>query len=137
MSISSLNFEDTLFNAKKWKIESSSSEIKYKNILFLFSLSNKTISKSCGSWFIDNSKYVQSWNSTSIFSSLSLRVVELSWNSNNSRFNGFTKICFSNFFHLNKNHWWDLLSLEFFSLSFILNNNNWYVINTWFYFEWP
>jgi hypothetical protein len=137
MSISSLNFEDTLFNAKKWKIESSSSEIKYKNILFLFSLSIKTISNSGGSWFIDNSKYVQSWNSTSIFSSLSLRVVELSWNSNNSRFNGFTKICFSNFFHLNKNHWWDLLSLEFFSLSFVLNNNNWYVVNTWFYFEWP
>ncbi len=137
MSVSSLNFEDTFFNAKKWNIESSSSEIEYKNILLLFSLSIKTVSNSGGSWFIDNSKYVQSWNSTSIFSSLSLRVVEISWNSNNCRFNGLTKICFSNFFHLNKNHWWDLFSLEFFSLSFILNNNNWFVVNSWFYLEWP
>lgn len=137
MSVSSLNFEDTFFNAKKWNIESSSSKIEYKNILLLFSLSIKTISNSGSSWFIDNSKYIQSWNGTSIFSSLSLRVVEISWNCNNSRFNCFTKVCFSNFFHLNKNHWWDLLSLEFFCFSFILNNNNWFVVNSWFYLEWP
>lgn len=137
MTVSSLNFEDTFFNAKKRNIKSSTSEIKDKNIFFLFSLSIKTISNSSSSWLVDNSKYIQSWNSTSILSGLSLGVIEISWNSNNSRFNCFTKICFSNFFHLNENHWWDLLSLELFSFSFILNNNNWFVFNSWFYLEWP
>ena len=137
VTICSFNFEDTFFNSKKRNIESTTTKIKDENVLFCGLLSIETISNSSGSWLIDNSENVDSSNGTSILSSLSLGVTEISWDSDDGRFNGFSQVSFSNFFHLSKNHWWDLFSLELFGFSLVLNNDEWFVIYTSFNFEWP
>lgn len=137
MSISSFNFENTFFNCKKWYIKSSTTKIEDENIFFLFWLSIKTISNSGGCWLINNSEYVDTWDSSSIFSSLSLGIIEIGWDCDNCISHIFSKICFSNFFHFLKNHRWNLFSLEFLCLSFILNNDHWLFFRSWFNLEWP
>jgi hypothetical protein len=104
VTICCFNFEDTFFNSKKRNIESTTTKIKDENVLFCGLLSIETISNSSGSWLIDNSENVNSSNGTSILGSLSLGVTEISWDSDDGRFNGFSQVSFSNFFHLSKNH---------------------------------
>ena len=58
VSIGGLDFENTFFNGEEGYIESTTTEIKDQNILFLGWLFVQTIGNSGSSGFIDNSKYV-------------------------------------------------------------------------------
>jgi len=104
MTISSFDFEYTFFNGKKRNIKSTTTKIENENISFFFALSIKTIGNGCSCWFIDNSENVDSRNSSSIFGGLSLGIIEIGWDSNDSRFDGLTQVGFSNFLHLYKDH---------------------------------
>ena len=137
MSISSFDFENTLFNSKKWNIKSTTTKIEDKNIFLLFWLSIKTVSNSGGCWFIDNSENIDTRNGSCILCSLSLWVIEIGWNCDDSIFDIFSEICFGNFFHFLEDHGWNLFRLEFLCLSFVLNDNHWLFISSWFNFEWP
>jgi len=104
VTISSFDFEDTFFNGKERNIKSTTTKIENEDVSFFFALSIKTIGDSCSSWFIDNSENIDSGNSSCILSGLSLGIIEISWDCNDSRFDSFTQVSFSNFLHLYEDH---------------------------------
>lgn len=85
MSISSsrLDFEDSVFDGEDRDIESSTSKIEDKDITFSLSLLIKSVSDSCGSGLIDDTENVQSSDGSGVLGSLTLGIVEVSWDSNN------------------------------------------------------
>lgn len=134
---SSFDFKDTIINSEEGYIKSTSTEIEDKNISFTFSFFVKTISDSSGSWFIDDSSDRKTSDLTSIFSGLSLGVIEISWASNNGVFNRGVKMVFSDFFHFTKDHRGDLFWMEFLGFSFKFNDNKRFIVHIRFEFERP
>lgn len=137
ITISRFDFENSFINSKNGYIKSTTSKIKDKNILFGFDLFVKTVSHSSSSRFIKNSLDSKSSDLTSIFSGLSLRIIEISRNSDNSILDFCVKMIFSNCFHFTKNHRRDLFSMEFFGFILELYDNKWFTIKSRFYFERP
>ena len=84
VSSSGFDFEDTIFNGQERDIESSSSQIEDENVLLSFSFLIESISNGSSSGLIDDSQYVESRNATSIFGGLSLGVIKVGRDSDNS-----------------------------------------------------
>lgn len=137
ISVCCFDLKNTIFNSQKWDIKSATTKIKDKNVAFTFTFLIETVSNSCGSWLIDNTLNIEARNSASILCSLSLRVIEVGWNSDDCVFDSLSKISFCNFFHFEENHGWDFFSLEFLSFSLELNNDHRFLAWTTFNFEWP
>ncbi|MCI4384903.1 hypothetical protein PGIGA_G00044110 [Pangasianodon gigas] len=76
---------------------------------------------SCG--LVDDPQDVQSSNHSSIFSGLSLRVIEVGRNSNNSICYPLSKIGLCNFLHFHQNHGGDLFRVKGLLLPFVLDLN--------------
>mgnify|MGYP003924115677 CR=1 FL=1 len=104
MSVGSLNFEDTFLNGEEGDIESTTSEIEDEDVLLLSGLFIKTVGNSGGGWLVNDSKNVNTRDGSGILGGLSLGIVEISWDSDDSRFNFFTEISFSDFLHLDEDH---------------------------------
>jgi len=137
VTIGGLDLENTFFNSKKRNIKGTSSEIENENITLLLVLFIKTISNSCCSRLVDDTKHIETRDGSSVLSSLSLRVVEIGRDGNYSRFDGSTKISLSDFLHLHEDHGRNLLSLELFSFTLVLDDNHRLIISSWLNFEWP
>lgn len=102
ISVSGFNFKHSIGDFENRDIEGSSSEIidcDQFSIVFV-----KSISKSSGGGFVDNSLNVKSGYFSGIFGGLSLGIVEIGGDSHDSFGDGFTEIRFSSFFHLIKDH---------------------------------
>jgi len=84
VSIGGFDFEDTFLNGKKGDIESSTTKIENEDVSLLLLLSVETVSNSGSCWLVDDSENVNSRNGTSILGGLSLSIVEISWDSNDS-----------------------------------------------------
>ncbi|MNN47525.1 NAD-specific glutamate dehydrogenase [compost metagenome] len=82
VTASSFNFEETIAQFKNGYVECSAAKVIYEDRLILRFF--HTICKSGSRWFVDDTQNFKSSNFTSIFSSLTLAVIEISWNSNNS-----------------------------------------------------
>jgi len=142
---SSFDFKDTIINREEGYIKSTSTKIEDKNVFFtlLFSFFLtfvffvETISNSSGSWFIDDSSDRKTSDLTSIFSGLSLGVIEIGWASNNGVFNWGVKMVFSDFFHFTKDHRGDLFRMEFLDFTFKFNDNKRFIMHIRFEFERP
>mmetsp|Transcript_20083 Transcript_20083/g.17205 ORF Transcript_20083/g.17205 Transcript_20083/m.17205 type:complete len:108 (-) Transcript_20083:418-741(-) len=98
------NFENTIFDGQKGNIESTTSEIEDEDVSFTLALSVETISNSGSCGLVNNSEDVKTTDGTSILGSLSLRIVEIGRNSDNSILNGLVEESFSSFLHLGKDH---------------------------------
>lgn len=81
---SGLDFEDTLLDGQKRRMEGSSAEIKDKNVAFIDNLLVETISNSSGCKAVDDREHIHTRHRSSILGSLSLGVVEVSWYGNGS-----------------------------------------------------
>jgi hypothetical protein len=132
-----LNFEDTVFDGQEGDIESTTSEIEDQNILFTSTFLIKTVSNSSGGGFIDNSKNVESRNDTSVLSGLSLRIVEVGRDGNDSILDWLVKESFSSFLHLQQDHGGDLFGVEFLGFSLELDDNEGLAVESSFDLEWP
>jgi len=104
---SGFDFEDTVINSEDGYIESTTTKIEDKDIsllviTFLFFI--KTISDSSGGWFIDDSLNGESSNLTSILGGLSLGVIEISRDGDNSIFDLFVEMRLSDLSHLSEDH---------------------------------
>jgi hypothetical protein len=106
---SSLDLEDTLLNGQDGDIESSSSEIEDKNVLLTLGLLVKTVGDSGGGRLVDDSENLETGNDTSILGGLSLRVVEVGGNGDDSLTDGSTKVGLGGLLHLDEDHGRDLL----------------------------
>mmetsp|Transcript_5885 Transcript_5885/g.6404 ORF Transcript_5885/g.6404 Transcript_5885/m.6404 type:complete len:107 (+) Transcript_5885:1254-1574(+) len=101
---SSFYFEDTVINGQEGYIESTTTEIEDKYVLLTGTGFIQTVCDSSGSWFVDDTQYVKTRDSTGIFCSLSLGVVKVSWDCDNSRVYGVTQEVFSNILHFVQDH---------------------------------
>eukprot|EP00040_Diaphanoeca_grandis_P038183 m.255958 g.255958 ORF g.255958 m.255958 type:complete len:541 (-) comp33994_c0_seq1:342-1964(-) len=108
-----LDGEHTRFDGQKRHIEGTTTEIKDENGTFLeislgFTLGGhlftETVRDGGGCGFVDDTKDVESTDTSSVLGGLTLSVVEIRWDRNNGVFNGFTEVCFRCGFHLAENH---------------------------------
>ncbi|OPY21050.1 MAG: NAD-specific glutamate dehydrogenase [Methanomethylovorans sp. PtaU1.Bin093] len=84
-------------------IKGTASEVVDKDLV-IFSFFIKTIGKGCRSRFIDDPHYFQTCNGTCVFSSLSLCIIEISGNCDDSLCDGLSQICLGIFLHFTQDH---------------------------------
>mmetsp|Transcript_6193 Transcript_6193/g.10358 ORF Transcript_6193/g.10358 Transcript_6193/m.10358 type:complete len:119 (+) Transcript_6193:1560-1916(+) len=110
VSTGGLHSEHTAFHRQDAHIEGTASKIKnhYIGLILLSSTIDtggmKTVGKSSGSRFINNTHYIETSNSTSILGRLTLLVIKMGRNSDDSFFNALTESSFSGSLHFEKNH---------------------------------
>mmetsp|Transcript_57626 Transcript_57626/g.108003 ORF Transcript_57626/g.108003 Transcript_57626/m.108003 type:complete len:133 (+) Transcript_57626:1529-1927(+) len=109
MRISScgLHFENCIRDGQDRYIKGAAAHVEHQNVrlfcgaaLLILRLCIQAICNGCSSGLIDNSHHVQARNFASIFSSLPLRVVEVSRHSNHSVSNSLTHERLSRLLHL-------------------------------------
>ena len=104
VTIGGLDLENNLLNGEKRDIEGTTSKIETENVSLLSLLSIKTICNSGSSWLVDDSKYVDTSDGTGILGGLSLCIVKVSWNGNDSRLDGLSEERLGDFLHLGEDH---------------------------------
>ncbi|EEQ38695.1 heat shock protein SSB1 [Clavispora lusitaniae ATCC 42720] len=125
----SLDGENTTSDVQQRNIESTSTQVEDQNVSLLLGLtSTQTVSNSGGSWLVDDSQDVQTSNGTSVLGGLTLSVVKVSWNSDNSLLHLLTNLGLSNLLHLGQNHRGNFLRGESLGLLQVLNFNQWVTV---------
>lgn len=115
ISCSGLHLKDSILNSEEGDIKGSSTKIENENILLL-SLLIKSVGNGGGSGFVQDSDNVKSSNGSGIFGGLSLGIIEIGGDGNDSVNDIRSDICFSDFLHFGKNHGGDFFrGVGFFS----------------------
>ena len=122
---SGLDLEDTLLNGQKRNIEGSTTKIEDENVALTLDLLVKTVGNGSSGWLVDNTEDVKSGDQAGILGSLTLGVVEVSWDSDDSVVNGSSEVSLSGLAHLDQDHGRDLLWGELLDLSLELNLDDW------------
>mmetsp|Transcript_27977 Transcript_27977/g.41494 ORF Transcript_27977/g.41494 Transcript_27977/m.41494 type:complete len:438 (-) Transcript_27977:128-1441(-) len=127
ISVGSKYLEYSIINGKKGNIECSTSKIEYKNIGFSSGLVH-TVSNCSSGRLVDNTLNLHSRNSSSILGSLTLSIVEVSRNGNNSVMDILSEESLGGLLHLLQDHGGNLLGSEILLFSSNSNLNNRLVI---------
>jgi len=137
VTISSLDFKDTIFNCEEGYIEGTTTKIEDENVLLSLTLLVKTVGNSSSGGLVDDTGNIESSNGTGILGGLSLTIVEIGWDGDDSRADGFTEISLSNFLHLGKDHGGDFLGLELLLFTLEVDDNHGLLTGSRLDFEWP
>jgi len=137
VSVGSLDLENTVLNGEEGDIEGTTTEIEDEHVSFLGVLFVETVGNSSGGGLVDDSLDGESGNGSGILGGLSLGVVEVGGDGDNSVDDGLTHVSLSDFLHLDEDHGGDLLSLEFLLFSLELDNNHGLFGNSGLEFEGP
>lgn len=121
---SGLDLEDTLFDGKEGDIEGTATKIEDEDVAFTLGLLVKTISNGSSSGFVDDTEDVETGNQTGILGSLTLRVVEIGGDSDDSVVDGATEVGLSSLTHLGEDHGRDFLWGELLLLTLELDLDN-------------
>ena len=97
------NLENAVAKFKDGNVKRTAAMVEDEN-LFVFVLLVKTVSQSCGRWFVDDAFNFESGNLAGIFCCLTLRIVEVCRHRDNGLRNFFAKILFSIVLDVLKNH---------------------------------
>ena len=81
---SGLDLEDTLLNGKKRDIEGTTTKIEDEDVALTLNLLVKTVGNGSGGRLVDDTEDVEASDQTGILGSLTLRVVEVGGDSDNS-----------------------------------------------------
>ena len=117
VSICSFHFEHAVSDFENGDIECTAAKVIDCNGFF-FLIFVDTVSKSCGGGFVDDTFDVKTCDSTGVFSCLSLAVVEVSRDGDDSFGDFFTEICFSIIFELLQDHCGDFRRRVFLAVNF-------------------
>jgi len=98
VSISRFDLKHTTWDLENRDIESTTTKIVNSDNFTIGLI--KTESESSRSWFVDDTLDLKVSDLASVFSSLTLRVIKVSGNSDNSLFDGATEVGLWRFFHL-------------------------------------
>lgn len=118
---SRLDLEDTLLNGQERDIEGTTTEIEDEDVALTLDLLVKTVGDGSGSRLVDDSENVEASNETGILGSLTLRVVEVGRNGDDSVVDGLTEVRLGGLSHLGEDHGGDLLGGEGLLLALELN----------------
>lgn len=88
---SGLDLEDTLLDGQEGDIEGTTTQVEDKDVALTLGLLVKTVGDGSGSRLVDDTEDVEAGNETSVLGSLTLRVVEVCGNSDDSVVNGATR----------------------------------------------
>lgn len=120
----SQDLEDTIIDGQEGDIEGSSSEIVDDDLAFA-TLLIKTVRNSGGSWLVDNTKDVETGDGTGILGGLTLSVVEVGGDGDNSVGDGMAQIVLGGFLHLNQDHSGNFFRCEVLKFALMFNANMW------------
>ena len=118
---SRLNLEDTLLNSKKRNIKSTTTKVENQNVTLTLTLLVKTVGDGSSSRLVDDTENVKTSNKTRVLSGLTLRVVEVSRDSDDSVVDSTTKESFSSFTHLGQDHSRNFFGSELLCLALEFN----------------
>ena len=99
----SLNLEDALVDGQDGHIECTTTEIVDDNLTLLVGLVQSVGESRCGG-FVDDTKDVQTGDSTGVFGCGALRIVEVGWDCNDGIDDLFAEIRFCYLLHLAQDH---------------------------------
>jgi len=109
---SGLDLEDTLLNGQEGDIEGTTTQIEDEDVALALALLVETVGNSGGSRLVDDTEDVQTGDETGILGSLTLGVVEVGGDSDDSVVDGATEVRLGGLTHLGKDHGGDLLGSE-------------------------
>ena len=118
VAVGGLDLEDAVLNGEEGHIEGATTEIEDEHVLLTLTLFVEAVSDSGGGGLVDDTLHVEASNGTGILGGLSLGIVEVSGDGDDSRCDGLSEISLSDFLHLGEDHGGDLLSLELLLFSF-------------------
>jgi hypothetical protein len=104
VAIGSFDFEDTIFNGEERHVKSAATKIEDEHVLLALTLLVKTVSDSSGGGLVDDTGNVEASDGTGILGSLSLTIVEIGGDSDDSAGDSLTEIGLSNLLHLGQDH---------------------------------
>lgn len=76
VTVGGQHLKDTIVNGQDTDIESATTQVKHKDVLFT-TLLVQTIGNSSSSWLIDDPSHIEASNHTSILGRLPLRIIEV------------------------------------------------------------
>ena len=118
---SGLDLEDTLLDSQERNIEGTTTKIEDQNVALTLDLLVKTVSNGSGSGLVDDTEDVETGNETGVLGSLTLRVVEVGGDSDDSVVDGATEVSLGGLTHLDEDHGRDLLRGELLGLTLEFN----------------
>lgn len=122
---SGLDLEDTLLDGEERDIEGSTTEIEDENVALTLDLLVETVGDGSGGRLVDDTEDVEAGNQTGILGSLTLGVVEVSRDGDDSVVDGSTEVGLSRLAHLDQDHGGDLLGCEVLDLALELDLDDW------------
>jgi len=117
VTIGGLNFEDAVLDSQERHVKSATTKIEDEHIALALALFVETVGNGGGGGLVDDTLDVEASDGTGVLGGLTLRIVEVSGDSDDSVVHSFTEISLSDLLHLGKDHRRDLLSLELFSFA--------------------
>mmetsp|Transcript_17982 Transcript_17982/g.29773 ORF Transcript_17982/g.29773 Transcript_17982/m.29773 type:complete len:261 (-) Transcript_17982:24-806(-) len=127
ISIGGKDLKDTVINGKKSNIESSSTQVKDENIGFSASLVH-TVGNGGGGWLVDDTLDLHTGDSSGILGGLTLGIVKVSRNGNNSVLDFLAQKGLGSSLHLLQDHGRDFLRSKLDSLATLFDLNHWLVL---------
>lgn len=118
---SRLDLEDTLLNGEQGNIESTTTKVEDEDIALALNLLIKTVGDGSSGRLVDDTQDVQASNETSVLGGLTLRVVEVGRDSDDSVVDGATQVSLSSLAHLGQHHGGDFLRCEVLGLALELD----------------
>lgn len=128
VTISGSNLEEAILNGKQRDIESTTTQIEDQDISLALALLVQTISNGSSSGLIEDSHDIQASDSASILGGISLGIIKVGRDSDDSVLNLLTKVSLGIELQLAKHHRGDLLGEESLLLALELNLKGWLVI---------
>ena len=113
--VCSFYFEYAIAQFKDRYIECTTAKVEYENLAVAAFI--QAISEGCSRRFIDDTKYVEAGDFTSIFRSLTLGIIEICRNGNDSLGDFFTEVAFRIFLQFLQDHGRDFLGCIFLALD--------------------
>ena len=123
MSVTSSGFdlEDTIFNGEDGYIEGSAAKIEDEDVSLGADLLVETVSDGGSSGLVDDSEDVETGNGTGVLCGLSLGIVEVGWDSDDSVRDILSEVSLGGVSHLGEDHGGDLFREEGLGLAFVLD----------------
>ena len=112
-----LHFKDTLFDGQKGNIKGTTAKIENEDVAFTLSLLIKTVGNGSGGRLVDDTEDVQAGDETGVLGSLTLGVVEVGGDGDDSVVDGTTEVGLGGLPHLGEDHGRDLLGGELLGLA--------------------